>query len=389
MKIYLRLEAPFEWVRVSGQKVEAFGEVASLGEYPIGDDDELYGVVSGEWVTTHRVNLPAKSRKQFNAALPYALEESISEDVENMHFVCPNWKAGEECNVLAVAVEKMREWQALANSNRLPIERLIPDYALVPFHDAAECSIALSDDSVLANHQDGHGVSIDREFMEVWLMDVPMTSTIAVNDEALTEQMIQGHPDRDFRHWPFGNKMAHWLEYLPSSSIDLWADKYRPRVTKQGKHPFMLPIAMALCAIVIKMGYDSYRYFALHSEIKAVSEQSQSLLTEHFPMFDDVPQGQERQMMEQAIARMGGPDKSKSVHSSLAEVAAVLSRQNITLSNIVFRNDELVITCLVNDFSQVDMLAKQFNQRPKLEAALQSSSSDDGQIVASYTIRQN
>lgn len=387
MKIYLRLEAPLEWVRVSGQKVEAFGEVTSLDEYPIGDDD-VYGVVSGDWVTTHRVNLPAQSRKQFNAALPYALEESISEDVENMHFVCPSWKAGEECNVLVVAKDKMREWQGLANQNQLPIERLLPDHALVPFHEAADCSIALNGDSVLANHRDGYGVSIDKDFLEVWLMDVPMTSTIAVNDEALTEHMIGDHPDRDFRHWPFGNKMAHWLEYLPSISIDLWADKYRPKVKKTGKRPFLLPVAVALCAIVLKMGYDSYRYFALHSEIASIQEQSQTLLKESFPMFDNVPLGQERTMMEQAIARMGGPDQSKSVHSSLAEIASVLSRQNITLSNIVYRNEELVVTCLVNDFSQVDMLAKQFNQRPKLEAALQSSSSDDGQIVASYSIRQ-
>jgi len=80
MKIYLRLEAPFEWVRISGQKVEAFGEVPSLAEYPVSKDDDVYGVVPGDWVTTHRVTLPAKSRKQFNIALPYALEESISED---------------------------------------------------------------------------------------------------------------------------------------------------------------------------------------------------------------------------------------------------------------------------------------------------------------------
>jgi len=51
----------------------------------------------------HRVSLPAKTRKQFNAALPYSLEESISEEVENMHFICPTWKAGEEAKVSVVS----------------------------------------------------------------------------------------------------------------------------------------------------------------------------------------------------------------------------------------------------------------------------------------------
>ena len=76
MKLYVRIEAPFEWVRVSGQNVEAFGEVPGLADYPISDEEELVGVVPGEWVTAHRISLPAKSKRQFQAAVPYALEES-------------------------------------------------------------------------------------------------------------------------------------------------------------------------------------------------------------------------------------------------------------------------------------------------------------------------
>ena len=78
MKIYVKLEAPFEWVRINAKQVEAFGEVPSLADYPVGDEDTIIGVISGEWVTTHKVDLPAKTRKHFNTALPYALEESIA-----------------------------------------------------------------------------------------------------------------------------------------------------------------------------------------------------------------------------------------------------------------------------------------------------------------------
>ena len=99
MRIYIKLEAPFEWVRVDGKKVDAFGEVPSLNDYPVTDESEIIGVVSGEWVTVQSVSIPAKSKKQFHAALPYALEEVLSQDVEEMHFVCPNWKSGEECRV--------------------------------------------------------------------------------------------------------------------------------------------------------------------------------------------------------------------------------------------------------------------------------------------------
>ena len=93
--------------------------------------------------------------------------------------------------------------------------------------------------------------------------------------------------------------------------------------------------------------------------------------------------------MEKGIARMGGPDRSKSVHNTLAQAAAILSRQRVSLSDITYRNEELILTCLLNDFSQVDLLNKQFNRRPDMSATLQSSASEDGKIIASYSIKSN
>ncbi|RBP49249.1 type II secretion system protein GspL [Arenicella xantha] len=388
MKIYLKLEAPFEWVRMSGSQVDAFGEVPSLADYPITDDDDIVGVIASEWVTMHRVSLPAKTKKQFVTALPYALEESISEDVENVHFVYPIWKAGETCNVYTVAKYKMVEWSELATSNRLPIKQLIPEHALLPFHDAADCSLAVVGEQIVSHHKDGYGVSVDPELLDVWLMDIPVTSTVAINDEALTAKLISEHPDRDFRHWPFGYKMAHWLEYPVTVNMDLWGESYRPKVTVRGKRAFILPVALLIIGIVAKMGYDTFRYIGLHSEIRAIQSESQALLASTFPEVGPVPLGTERQVMERAIARFGGETQSKGLHSALAEVANVTARSGVTLNNIVYRNDELIITCLLNSFSQVDNLTRQFNSRPSISASLQSSASEDGEVIASYSIRQ-
>lgn len=387
MKIYVKLEAPFEWVRINAKQVEGFGEVPSLADYPIGDEDTIIGIVSGEWVTTHKVDLPAKTRKHFNTALPYALEESISEDVENMHFVYPNWKAGEVCNVSVVAKHKMLEWQALATENRLPIEHLVPDYLLVPFHEAADYSIALYGDKLLSHQRDGYGVSIDKDFLEVCLMELPVNETVAVNDEALTEQLISEFPDRDFRHWPFGSKLSHFLEYKPQLTLDLWGDKYKPKVSRLGVKAFLWPVLCIALAIFVKMAFDSYRYVSMHAEIAAIQAEQNAILLESFPMLDAVILGTEREMMELAIARMGGPDRTKSMHSALADAAKVLRQQKISLLNIVYRNDELILTCKLNDFSQVDTLTKQFNRTPSLVASLQSSASDGGDVVANYSLR--
>lgn len=395
MKLYVKLEAPYEWVRVNAKQVEAFGEVPGIADYPVSDEDELIGVVPGEWVTAHRLTLPTKSRRQFQAAVPFALEESISEDVEQMHFVCPAWKAGEENTVYVVAKDKMLEWQQLANEHQLPIDRLVPDHALLPFHDAADCSIAVAtaplgtepdQQQVLASSAAGDGVCLDPDFLEIWLADVPMSATIAVNEESLTEELIEKHPDRDFRHWAFGGKMAHWLEHSAGLGYDLFSDKFRPSVRRISWGSFMLPALVVVGAILVTGIYDVYRYYALHAEISRIDAEQQQIVKTTFPEIDYVEPGKERFMMEQAMARMNGGPKKITAQSMLAETAAVLRQQRVTLANVVYRNSELIITCQLNDFSQVDILTTQLNARPRITARLQSSAADDGEIIASYTI---
>jgi len=388
MKIYIRLEAPFEWVRVNAKQIDAFGEVSALSDYPISDDDDVIGVVPGEWVTSHRITLPAKTRKQFNAALPYALEEALSEDVEDMHFVCPSWKAGEECIVLSVAKARLQNWQTLAEDNRLPVGRLLPDYALIPFHDIAEFSIASSGEELLASEQDGFGVSLDQDFLDAWIIDVPMASTIAVNDETLVEELISEYPDRDFRLWNFGYKMAHWLEHSPTFNYDLWADKYRPAVSRGRGRAFVIPLAILGFAIFGKFAFDTYRYLALHAETAKVRAEAQVLVKETFPEAGPVPVGSEKQVMLRGLENLGSTGPAATLQTMLSETASVLKQNNVTISNLVFRDSKLVITCQVSDFSQVDILTRQLNARRGLSAALQGSSSDDGNISASYSITQ-
>ncbi len=388
MKIYVKLEPPYEWARVNGDLVEAFGEVTSLTEYPIGDDDDAVGVIPGEWVTTHSVNLPTKTRKQFNLALPFALEDSISEDVNNIHFVCPDWRAATQVQVLSVSKDKMKYWQALANDHRLPVLQLVPDHALVPFHDAARCSIAFTEEGALARHADLGGVSIDDSLVEVFLMDVPMADTVAVNSEELTKQLIEEHPSRDFRYWPFGDKMRHWLEYGEEPKIDLWGDDYLPRVSGMGKRAFLKPAAMLLVAIGLFLSHDVYRYFSLKAEIASLDQKMLNILASTHPEVRGIDGGEARSFLERAINQGQSKAIERSVHSALAEAATVLKRMQAELLEMTYQNEELVLTCLLNDFSQVDALTKQLNGRRSLTASLQGSSAEDGKVVAIYSVKQ-
>ena len=146
--------------------------------------------------------------------------------------------------------------------------------------------MAATEQKYLANHVDGYAASFDQDFLDLWLMDVPLNATVAVNDQQLAQQLISENPDRDVRHWPFGDKLAHWLEYPVTVNFDLWADKYRPKVNALGWRSFVFSLSVFVLAMTVKLGYDSYLYFSLHSEIEHISEQRQEIVKEVLPEID-------------------------------------------------------------------------------------------------------
>jgi len=304
-----------------------------------------------------------------------------------MHFITPDWKVGEECHVLAVSKEKMTQWRLLANEHKLPVTRLIPDHALVPMHDAAQCTLVLDGDQVFARSDDDFGVSVDKDFLEAWLMDIPLDKTVAVNDHDLTETLIAENPNRDFRFWEFGSKLVHWLDYPAAPKVDLWGDKYRPSVRRSGGNPYFLSLLVLVLVVVGKLGFDAYQYIALRSEISAIERERQVAFQAAMPDFGGVAAGQERSVMEHALASMGQSNESITLQAMLASVAKVVRGQNVTISELNFQNGELLISCLLSDFSQVDRLAKQINSDAQLNAELQSSETDDGKVIASYLIK--
>lgn len=388
MKIYVRLEPPFEWVRVRGSAIEAFGEVDSVSEFPIGDDEQVIGVVPGEYVTTHSVSLPTKTRKQFNQALPYALEEHISEDVAEVYFCCPDWKPNSTVIVYSVARELMAKWQRLANENRLPVDQLVPDYMLLPVHDAAQLSLAVVGDQLLVKQDGGEGVSLDISLLDVWLMDVPVDAIVAVNEENVAKELIQEYPNRDFRHWEFGYGLRHWLEYENDTSIDLWGDHYRPSVSRLNVRLLLKPLAVGVLAILLLLGYDTYRYFSLKSEILSLDAEMLQILQTTIPDTRGVEGGLARAYMERALQAGQAQSEQRSVHATLADVANVLRQMRATLLELTYQNNEVVITCILNDFSQVDAVAKRLNSQRNITATLQGSSAEDGLVLATYSVKE-
>ncbi|GAI96403.1 unnamed protein product, partial [marine sediment metagenome] len=119
--LYFQVEPPHRWVLVDRRgDVVNEGISETLESIPAPAKlSQAVGVVPGEVVTIHEVELPARSRGKALASAPYALEERLATDVDSLVFTVLDWQSGQRTTVSVI--------------ERAYIEALQSEFSTLPF----------------------------------------------------------------------------------------------------------------------------------------------------------------------------------------------------------------------------------------------------------------
>ncbi len=107
-------------------------------------------MVPGADVLTTTVDIPVRSSSRLQAALPYALEEMLAEDVEELHFAAGSRRENGRLPVAVVSRQRMTAWLAALEDAGIHASRLIPEQhglARIP----GTVSMLLEDERLLIN----------------------------------------------------------------------------------------------------------------------------------------------------------------------------------------------------------------------------------------------
>ena len=96
---------------------------------------KVIAVVPGEAVSLNEVILPSSQAKVNAKALPFMLEDSITEDLDLVHFALGAKLKNKATNVAIVNGELLQYWVDLLKESGLQPEILIPDVLLLPSAD--------------------------------------------------------------------------------------------------------------------------------------------------------------------------------------------------------------------------------------------------------------
>ncbi len=266
---------------VSGPLAEASKDVG---------DRSVIALVPATTVLTTTIDIPVRGGARLLAAIPYALEEQLADDVENLHFAAGTRQENGLLPVAVVAHAQMQDWLQRLDEAGLEASRLIPEnhgLARIP----GTMSLLVAEDQVMFN--DG----ADNEFV---LQGVQPSDALAVAGmlEESAEDGVSGHllvyceaqEEERFQHdW---NALRH---ELASVDINLLPDGVMPRLAVtvatgrginmlQGRYgakaemsvlfkPWRYAAILLLALGVVGFGGKGVDYYRLSQEESALKEQ--------------------------------------------------------------------------------------------------------------------
>nr|WP_296751187.1 type II secretion system protein GspL [Thioalkalivibrio sp.] len=163
-------EGSLSWARIGNGSVLERGS-APLAEIPaaIQRGDRVLALVPGERVLLYHVAIPARSRSAQRQALPYALEERLSEDLEAMHIV-PGPRLPDGRLQAAVAARRdMDAWLEWLREAGIDAQVLIPDTALLPEAPPDRLELYWAGDRCLVSVPGGEPLALADEVLPWWL----------------------------------------------------------------------------------------------------------------------------------------------------------------------------------------------------------------------------
>ncbi len=384
------IEPPFRWVVAADRgQIQDHGIADDLSSMtaPRGVSKVIAVAPAGD-VTVRKVKLPARTRSKALTAVPYALEDTLATDVEQLFFLILDWKPGAETAVAIVAKEKMNAWHQSILELPFPVDALVPEYFLIPIHPQTEATVVRTrEDTVVVRAGANEGFALDSASVELWWQefdrkDLPM----GCQDRELARQLVTLGGTM-VREWDIGSDFTEWMRHHAKLEFtgNLLQGHYKPRHHDQNIGRYKIAAVLLLAALAIQLIAGGYEYFDLASQDRRLDAQIKSVFQESFPQITRIVNP--RLQFEQKLRELqSGQIAAGEFQILLSTVARVIPGSQGRLQEISFRDNAMIVTCVTKDFAGLDQLKNKFAEDPGIDVELLSSGSRDERVSGRFRL---
>ena len=333
----------------------------------------------------------SEEKKHLGKALPFALEEQVAEDIDDLHFAwCP--LQGEDYAVAITAREKMDAWQALLAD--LPgIQSWLPEPLLLPWRSGEWCLVLEGPMAIVRFGQCG-GFTVERELVAALLAGVAAEAgepeaVVLYGSEQVADTALLPAGLRERVQWRRGNLCAALMLSDPGGvNLNLLQGAYAPRLPLGDWWRQWRVVAAAFAgAFILQLAATYADYRALSAQNLALRGAVEAAYRRAFPTGAVVDA--EKQLRRQLDA-LGGTGQGSGFVSLLARVGgavAGLPGTSISTINYSDKGDEMRLNIVAADFEGVENLRSRINDAG-LDAVMESSSTRGEGVSARLRVKE-
>lgn len=403
-----------EWIAVDASGVRRGPPVAGPLEEAAADvrDRRVIVLVPGTEVLTASVDVPVKGGARLQAALPYALEEHLAEDVEKLHFAAGARRASGKVPVAAVSRDTFTDWLARLSAAGISPSSVVPEiYGLARI--PGTISLLVAENQVLVN--DGADVELVMQGVSPGdaLAAIGALDDEDEEDESLTPRpalprhaLVYCEPGEDERY------RHDWIamrEALETVDIHLLPDGVTPRLAvtvatgagvdllqgdfankpeyagllRRWKYAAVLLLALVMAGMLGK----AVDLFQLHRQEAALQEQ---FLAEYREVVPGAAEVQDPAAVVSSLrARTGRSDAPPLFLQSLEDLSRALSANGeARVESLSYRAGVVDVRLNAPNVTTLDNIQKFIRERGRFTASIQGTTQQGDRVSSQIRIQE-
>ena len=364
------------------------------------DDRRVTLLAPGSSFLLTHTEMPTTDRKQIMQALPFALEESLADDPEDLHFV-PIYGSKGQTQVAAAVVshDDINHWLDSLRSVDIEPTCLIPDVLALPLHDAAwTLHVHESEVLIRATANFGFATNLDSliETIELALNDtdleIPSRFVVTVFGEtdydlhALEKTGIEVRIETASE--PQIAEFAHTLKDQPA--LNILVGKYGVlRELSQIIKPWRTAAALFMVWLGLQAGLMIWEHDQLQTQHALMDEEITHIYKDSFPGSSRIVNARvqmERKLKE--LRQSGGAQDNGFLELLAIGGRTLNSFKQIELNGAQYRNNELTLELSADNLQRLDQFKQALDKTGKLSVELQSASSRDNVVIGRIVIQE-
>jgi general secretion pathway protein L len=371
----------------------------------------VIALVPASSVLTTAVDIPIKAGARLRAALPFALEEQLADDVENLHFAAGQRGKNGLLTASVVAHSQMQEWVSVLKDAGIAATQMVPEnhgLAKIP----GTMSLLVAEDQVMFN--DG----AESEFV---MQGVKPSDALAVtgaldatDSDSDSELPARGHllvycePGEEVRFEHDWNALRH---ELASVDINLLPDGVLPRLAVtvaakrgvnllQGQYAIKLEYGLMVrpwrYAAALLVAFFVFGFVAKGVDYVRLSAEQEALREQFTQEYRQIRPGDTSEITDparyvDAIRRSSGATVSTDVFLPTLHQLSVALQQNESaeIEAISYRAGIVDVRLTAPDVATLDNIQKIVSASGRFNASIQSTDQVGDKVSSRIQIRES